>query len=186
MISTFDNVAGRSISLAVIEERAGHYEAASASLEELIVALENDLEAVKQKHLRAIKRQASIVASLEAELNSLVEQGPDLFKKPRTITVHGVKVGFGFSKGKLEFDDEENVIKLIRKHRKEDADTLIRTEEHVNKDLLRNLPAGDLAKLGCKIEGAGDVVIVKRVAGDVEKLVNNLIEKLVEAMVKED
>jgi hypothetical protein len=185
MISTFENIAGRTVNLAVIEEHAASYEAASASLEELIIALESDLEAVKQKHLRVIKRQAGIVANLEAELNSLVESAPDLFKKPRTITVHGVKVGFSVSKGKVVWDDGDNVVKLIERHFEDQADVLIRTYKEPNKDALRNLPAKDLAKLGCRIEDAGDQVIVKRVAGDVEKLVNKLIEKLVEAMVSE-
>ena len=87
------------------------------------------------------------------------------------------------SSGSLQFDDEETVISLIKKYRKDDADTLIRKTEAVNKDALRTLTAVELAKLGCKIEGAGDVVVLKRVAGDVEKLINKLITKLVEAMV---
>jgi hypothetical protein len=186
MISTLENIAGREASLAKMEERAATFEAASSNLEELILALEADLESVKNKHLRGIKKQAGIVANLEAELNSMVEQSPDLFKKPRTLTVHGVKLGFTVSKGKVIWDDPDNVVKLIEKHFEDQADVLIRTEKEPNKEALRNLPAKDLAKLGCSIEGAGDVVIVKRVAGDVEKLVNKLIEKLVEAMVEED
>ena len=37
-----------------------------------------------------------------------------------------------------------------------------------------------------RIEDAGDVVVLKRVAGDVEKLVNKLIEKMVSAMVSDE
>jgi hypothetical protein len=185
MISLNDNLAGRPVTLADIESRCASYEGESAKLEELISALESDLESVKQKHLRGLKRQAAIVANLEADLQSAVERSSDLFKKPRTMTVHGVKVGFTVSKGKIEWDDEELVIRLIKKHFKDQADILIRSTEEPNKDALRNLPAGDLAKLGCRIEGAGDMPIVKRVAGEVEKLINKLIEKLVEAMVED-
>ncbi|HOQ48172.1 MAG TPA: hypothetical protein PK157_22890, partial [Bryobacteraceae bacterium] len=92
---------------------------------------------------------------------------------------------FTLSKGKLVWDDEQLVIRLIKKHFKDQADILIRTTEEPNKEALRQLPAEDLAKLGCSIEGAGDQAIVKRVAGEVEKLINKLIEKLVEAMVEE-
>ena len=53
------------------------------------------------------------------------------------------------------------------------------------KDALRTLEARDLAKLGCQIIGDGPTVIVKRVTGDVEKLINKLIEKLVGALVKD-
>lgn len=54
------------------------------------------------------------------------------------------------------------------------------------KDTLRTLDEKDLAKLGCSIVGSGPAVIVRRVAGDVEKLINKLIEKLVGAMVNDD
>jgi len=64
------------------------------------------------------------------------------------------------------------------------VDELVKTEKTPRKDALRTLPEADLAKLGCKVMGDGPVVIVKRVSGDVEKLINKLIEKLVGAMVK--
>jgi phage host-nuclease inhibitor protein Gam len=179
-----EQVAGRQVTLGQIETGCERYERESAGLEQLITDLEADLEAVKQKHLRGIKRQASVVANCQAELHSLIEAAPGLFTKPRTITVHGVKAGFTLSVGSLEFDDEETVISLIKKFRKDEIETLIRKTEEVNKDALRTLTAPELAKLGCKIEGAGDVVVLKRVAGDVEKLINKLITKLVAAMVE--
>ncbi|HEV2692262.1 MAG TPA: hypothetical protein VG347_05145 [Verrucomicrobiae bacterium] len=186
MISTLENIGGRNVTLGQIEKACEGFEYESAVLEGNIADLEADLEAVKKKHLRGIKHQASIVAARQAELHSLIESAPGLFKQPRTITVHGVKVGYTVSNGKLEFEDEETVIALIKKHRKDDIDTLIRKTEAVNKDGLRTLTAVELAKLGCKIDGAGDVVVLKRVAGDVEKLINKLISKLVEAMVESD
>lgn len=185
MIMLNEPIAGRTVTLAQVETGCEKYEKASAALEQLIADLEKDLEAVKQKHLRGIKRQAGEVANLEADLHSLIESAPHLFTKPRTVTVHGVKVGFTLSAGRLEFDDEETVISLIKKFRKDDADLFIRTTEQVNKDALKTLTAEDLKRLGCVIEGAGDVVVLKRVAGEVEKLINKLITKLVEAMVEE-
>ncbi|MDR3459589.1 MAG: host-nuclease inhibitor Gam family protein [Verrucomicrobiae bacterium] len=186
MISTLENSGGRTVTLGQIETGCERYERESAALEQLITDLEADLEAVKKKHLRSIKLQANAVANCQAELHSLVESAPGLFKQPRTITVHGVKVGFTVSNGKVEFDDEETVIALIKRYRKDEVDTLIRKTEEVNKDALRTLTSVELAKLGCKIDGAGDVVVLKRVAGDVEKLINKLISKLVEAMVESD
>jgi len=188
MISTNENIAsGRQVTLAQIETAAERYEKSSAILEQLIADLEVDLESVKQKHLRGIKKQAAEVANHEAELHSLIEgAGPGMFVRPRTITIHGVKVGYTLSQGTLTFTDEETVINLIKRYRKDEIATLIRTTEAVNKDALKLLPAQDLAKLGCKIENAGDQVICKRVAGEVEKLINKLITKLVEAMVENE
>ncbi|MDE2107057.1 MAG: host-nuclease inhibitor Gam family protein [Patescibacteria group bacterium] len=183
MIALIEKVAGRKITPAQIETGCERYEKASAVLEQLIADLELDLAAVKQKHLRAIKKQAAEVAACQAELGSLVESAPELFTKPRTITVHGIKVGFILSAGRLEFDDEATVISLIKKLRKDDADLFIRSTDEVNKDALKTLTPAELKKLGCWIEGAGDMVVLKRVAGEVEKLINKLIAKLVEGMV---
>jgi phage host-nuclease inhibitor protein Gam len=184
MIAPSEQVARRNVTLAQIETFTQSYERESVTLESMISDLEKDLEAAKQKHLRNIKRQAGVVANCEAELRSLIESGAELFTKPRTITVHGVKVGYTTSTGRLEFDDEETVIALIKKFRKDDADSFIRRKESVNKDALKTLEIADLRKLGCVIEDSGDVVVLKRVAGDVEKIINKLIGKLVEAMVE--
>lgn len=170
-------------SLAHIEALCGEFNTQSDTLEALTAALERDLEEVKSKHLRGLKRQAGVVARAEASLVSAVEAAPDLFRKPRTITIHGIKVGLSLSPGRVEWDDEESVIAAIRRYRKDDLDVLLQSETSIRKDALRALPAGDLAKLGCRIEGAGDQVIVKRVAGDVEKLIQKLTAKLVEKMV---
>lgn len=153
------------------------------TLEGLIAALQADLEEVKARHLRGLKRQASALARVEATLIGAVEAAPHLFDKPRTLTIHGIKVGLTDSKGKLEWDDEESVVAAIKRYLRSDADVLLQTVESPRKAALRALPAEDLARLGCRIIGAGDQVVVKRVAGDVETLIAKLTEKLVARMV---
>jgi hypothetical protein len=177
--------APRPATLGDIETRCAKYEDESTTLEAMIAELETDLEAVKNKHLRALKRQASVVAGCEAELIGAVETSPGLFVKPRTLTLHGVKVGLTTSVGKVAFDDEETVVKLVKKMFDSVAPDYIHTSEVPNKDALRTLDPKLLNKLGCRIDGAGDVVLVKRTAGDVEKLLTKLKDKLVEAMVSE-
>jgi hypothetical protein len=110
--------------------------------------------------------------------------GTSMFVKPKTLTIHGVKVGYTTSQGKLVFEDEATVIKLLKKYHKDDIDWLIRTIEEVNMDGVKTLSAEALERLGCRIEGAGEKVLCKRVSGEVEKLINKLISKLVEAMVE--
>ena len=186
MIANIDPIAARSISLGSIETLCGNYDGECAKLEEQIAALESDLEAVKQKHLRGLKRQAAAVATAEAELHSAVESAPGLFVKPRTITVHGMKVGYTTSVGSITWEDDEQVVELIREVFPNRVKELIKKTETPKKNALKALTAEELAKIGCAIDGAGDVVVLSRVAGDVEKLVNKLIEKLVEAMVSKE
>ena len=171
------------VTLGQIETACRRYDSASVDLELMTADLERDLEEVKGKHLRRLQKQAAEVAAAQAECHTLIERGPDLFIKPRTVTMHGVKTGYILAEGKLVFDDAETVLKLVRRRFKDDAETYIRTTEEPNKDALRTLDATALAALGCRIEGAGDQVVLKRVAGDVEKLLNKLIAKMAESMV---
>lgn len=171
-------------SLGAIESLCASLDRESSTLEGLTAALEADLEEVKSRHLRGLKRQASVVARLEAELIGAVECSPALFEKPKTLTIHGVKVGFANSQGRVEFEDEETVVAAIRKLMKDDLEVLLKIETTPRKDALRALTASELAKLGCRIVGAGDQVVVRRVAGDVEKLITKMTEKLVAKMVE--
>ncbi len=174
-----------SFTLGQLDNQTRDYEAECVRLEDFIAALESDLESVKRKHLTGLKRQAGVVASREAELQVAIEASPGCFIKPRTFTLNGIKIGFTLSVGSINWDDDAQVVALIKKLRPEEIATLIRCTEEPNKNALKSLTEADLKKLGCRIEGAGDVVVLKRVAGDVEKLVNKLIEKLVAAMTTE-
>lgn len=169
--------------LAEIDTHASWFADESGKLETMVDDLQADLEKVKSKHLNALKRQAGVVARANATLISAVEANPGLFEKPRTLVLHGIKVGLGNSKGRVEWDDDETVVRLVRKFFADDADLLLQETVTPKKDALRTLPAGDLAKLGCRIVGAGDQVIVRREAGDVEKLIERLTAKLVEKMI---
>lgn len=184
MISTLENHAGREVTFATLETSSRDYDQEAVRIEEMVAALETDLEAVKQKHLPGLKRQAAGVARREAELASLIESAPGLFIKPRTVTLHGVKIGYTVSNGKLMWDCEDaTLLARIRQEFGRSAGQYIHTKETPNKDTLKDVEAATMKKLGLRIDGAGDIVILKRVAGDVEKLIDKLIEKLVEGMM---
>jgi len=186
MIAPHDQIAGTSADFATIERQVAAYDQENQNLELMIAELEHDLEAIKNKHLRGLKKQAGVVANLEAQLHSSIESAPALFNKPRTITIHGTKIGFVPSVGSVAWNDDDQVCTLIKRHFKARAAEFIKTEETPKKDALRSLSEADLAKVGCHIEGAGDHVLIKRVAGDVEKLINKLIDKLVSSMIEDE
>ena len=166
-----------------LEPLCSAYDVECVELEIKIAQLEADLEIVKQNHLPGLKRQAATLASREADLFSAIENAPDLFLKPKTLIIAGTKIGFANSIGAVEFEDEDFVVSQVRKLLPERFETLVKTKYTPRKDSLRELDEKILGKLGCKVTGAGPVVVVKRVSGDVEKLINKLIEKLVGALV---
>lgn len=186
MIANLEPLAGRVVTLATIEQDCQSYNREADKLDGMIAELEADLETVKRKHLKALKAQAAAVATAEAELHNHIEANPALFTKPRTHILHGVKAGLMTSNGKLVWDmeDADLVEALKRRFREDDAwRDLVATREVPRKDALKQLDEATLARLGCRIEGAGDVVVIKRTAGDVEKMMDRLIEKMVGDMV---
>ncbi len=142
-----------------------------------VTELELEIEQARRTHLPEIKRIVAGAAGAKAHLAAAVEETPEQFVKPRTVVMHGIKVGFQKGKGKIEFDDPEKVVKLIRKHYPEQFDLLVKTTEKPVKKALGALTAEDLKKLGITVESTGDVVIIEAADSEVDKLVAALLKE---------
>jgi hypothetical protein len=187
MISTTENVSGApAVSLAEVETRALAYSRARTALADELAGLQEELENAKKRHMRSIKSLAAAAAAAEANLHAAIELGPHLFVKPRTLELHGVKVGYRTAQGRIVWDDEETVLKLIRRHLKGEEDVLIKTTYKVSKDGLKALSATDLAKIGCRVEGAGDQVVLSMADDQIEKMLSKLISEMVETILEEE
>ena len=103
---------------------------------------------------------------------------PDLFEKPRTQAVDGIKFGIRKQTGAIQYADEAQVVKRIRQKLPDQADTLVRVRETVDKTQLRKLPARQLAQLGVTIEDPVDEVTIAAVEGDIDKLVDALLDEV--------
>lgn len=160
------------------------FERESLELDALINQVEEELGDVSRRHLARLKQMASKVGRLEASLASAVEQSPELFQKPKTMVISGVKVGFRASAGRVVWDDEEAVVRAIRKVWKEDSDLMLSTVVSPRKEALKNLTPVELEKLGCRIEDDGDQVVCARANSDVKKLLDAVLKKLVEQMLE--
>jgi hypothetical protein len=125
-----------------------------------------------------MKIQVSIAKEKKLILSNAIEESPDLFIKPRTIIFHGIKIGLEKGKGKIEWSDDDQVVRLIEKNFPEQVDILIQTKKKPLKKALANLSVQDLKKLGITVEDIGDIVVIRPVDSDVDKLV--------EALLKED
>jgi hypothetical protein len=175
----------RAMSLAEIEAGARLYARERESLSALVRELTEEIESAKRRKLGALRRAVSVAAEAEAELRELVEMAPELFVKPRTVIFHGVKVGFEKGKGRLEFDDAEQVVRLIRKHLPEQAEVLVAVKESPNKKALSALSVADLKRVGCRVEETGDLVVVRGVDTEIDKAVDALLKNAVEERMEE-
>lgn len=155
---------------------ADHRELLRLHVEEL----HNEIEELKRTRLPQIKAAAGDAANAKGQLEALIDESRGLFVKPRSVIFSGIKVGIQKGKGGLDYEDEATVIRLIRKHLPSSQhELLIKITEKVLKKGLGELDTTTLKKLGVTVQGTGDVVLVKAVDSDVDKIVNAMLKEAV-------
>lgn len=161
-----------------IEDLTRDYARAWGLLALSLDSLEKALAVERDKRITGIKGLAVETAAARERLSAAIEAAPELFVKPRSVVVENVKVGFQKDKGKVVFSlKPEKVIAKIRAlFSKAKAESLIAVKESPVKEALEKLPADELKKIGVKIDGAGDRVLIKHVDTDVEKLVARMLK----------
>lgn len=165
------------ITLASIDDLAKSYSKSRETLSRRIDELEAEVAASRRRHIGGIKVAAANAAGIGDELRAAIAAAPHLFDKPKTFTLHGITVGFRKGTGRIEWDDSDKVCALIRKHLPDQADVLIITTEAPSSDALKNLDTRDLARIGVRIEGTSDSVLVKSATDAVDKLVAKILKE---------
>jgi len=162
--------------MSIIEAACKKARDARNVLAERASALQEEIEAAKRRRLPGLRSAVAAVAEADAALMSALQSAPDLFKSPRSVVLHGMKVGYKKGAGKIEITDEAATVRLIRKHYPEQFDTLVKTTEKPIKKALQALSASELKKLGIQVEATGDVVFIADATDSVDKLVAALLK----------
>lgn len=150
-------------------------------------ALEGEADEIRNLRRRAVRarmrilktRVANAAATKEA-LRAAVADRPDLFEKPKTLAVEGIKIGFRKMPGRID-GDEQAAVERIRKHFPNLAAALIRTRDSINRQAVKNLDGRQLAKIGLAITEVDDEVVVAAATSDLDKLVDALMAEEEEA-----
>jgi len=164
-------------SLGNIEVLTKNYSDSYSKLSDKVKELNDEIDSVKRKHMRYIKSFAEDALEKKSLLSNAIDESKDLFEKPKSIILHGMKVGLQKGKGKITIPDEEKTILLIRKNLSDQADILIKTEEKLVKPALNNLTAGELKKVGLNLVESTDEVLIKPTGSDIDKIVNALLKE---------
>ncbi|ADE10447.1 host-nuclease inhibitor Gam family protein [Sideroxydans lithotrophicus] len=164
-----------------IETKAKAHAAARLALTNHVTLLNAEIEAVKQKRLKKLREAVATATETGDELLALVSESSELFKKPKSAVLHGIKLGFKKEKGRISFADEDQVLKLIRKHLPDLADVLIVTTEKPSKEAMNNLEAGQLKKIGVTVTADSDMAFISDPTSDVDKIVSALLKGASEA-----
>jgi hypothetical protein len=166
------------MTIAQIEIQTKRFSERRDDLAWLVGGLNDEIEELKKAALPNIKRAVAKAAEEHDKLAAMIEEGKDLFVKPRTMIFHGIKIGFRKGKGGIEFEDEARVMELIEKHFDEQtADSLIRVKTSLDKKALATLTVAELKKIGCTAEDTGDVVVIAAVDSEVDKIVRALLKE---------
>lgn len=168
-----------------IDHAAKDYADARAVLAERVNRYKSEVEAITRRLTPGIRLAAGKAAMLESELRTLITENKDLFVRPKTWTRHGVKLGLQKGKGKTEWPDDDTLGKLMHRHLGKEAVLYIQVVETPNKTMLQTLDADTLKKLGYRVTGTEDQVVIKDAIADIDKLVATLLAKTAENAAEE-
>ena len=163
--------------LTEIERKTKEFADKREALKVRIAEYELGIQAVKRKYLSGIKAAAGRCMEKQAELKSMIEESPELFVKPKTWTMHNVRLGFKKEKGKLTWEDDSKVIKLIKKNYPVDWEIYVKVVEKPLATALGQLPGAELKKLGVTVTEDSDEVYIKSMDSEIDKLVNALLKE---------
>lgn len=158
-----------------IEQRAKMLASARAELGERVGRIREEQESIKRKLLTGVRNALARSRDAYDALHEAVEGAPALFEKPKTRTLHGVRVGFMKQRGKLLWEDDRTLVDALRKVLGDEAESYIRTTEKPIAARLQDLPARDLRRLGVTVTDDTDVVVIKTADDALDKFIDALI-----------
>lgn len=164
------------MSIDKIENAAKALRTARDLLTDRATTLHEELQAATKRKLPGLRTAVAQVVEAEAILKAAIADAPGQFTKPRSIVLHGLQLGYRKGKGKIEWDEDEKVAKLIAKHFPNEYDVLCTTTVKPVKTALAQLSVAELKKVGVTVESTGDVVFVKDSTAGVDKLVKALLK----------
>lgn len=159
-----------------LEALAKQYAEAHESLAGKISNAEAESKAVYLRHLIGLKKGVTTFHKKRQALVDAIEVAQGLFKKKKSMTLHGLKFGFKKGKGIMSWINKADVLKRIKKLFPKNVKTLIRVTEEPNKPALENLHADELKRLGIEVTQSGDALFIKTVDSKAEKTVKALLD----------
>jgi hypothetical protein len=169
-------------SLEPIAKATRQFADARRELAAVVDATNRRMRLIYEDNLAQIRKLLARVTDSRTALEALLLASPELFAQPRTVVVHGVKIGLRKGKGAIDWDDDEQIVRLIKKLFPEQADVLIRTTERPIKNALAELSAADLKRLGVTVEETGDVPVIQPADSAVDKVVKTFFKTSTEEL----
>lgn len=146
-------------------------------------AMQAGLQAVKDQHQPYIKKLVRKLIKARETLAQFIVQNPQLFDKPRTYTVEGIKFGLQKQKGKLSWSDDAALCaaiqRLVGTGTIDEAllPQLIKVTQKPIAKALDKLDAQTIKRLGIMVGKDTDAALIKSVDSEAEKAINALLQE---------
>ena len=150
------------------------YADARDALAEVSEDIRERRRAAVKARLRALQTRVAAVAEAKDTLREAIADAPELFTKPRTRALDGIKVGYRKLPGRVACD-EARAIAQIRKRLPDQAGNLVRVKETLNRSALLQLDSKTLAGLGVAVTDVDDEIVIKAASTDLDRLVDALL-----------
>ena len=173
-----DNAPAELATINDIDRRTKLYAQAREDLAGLVTALNDGILALQRNAMPAIKRAVARASEHHAKLNALLLQRPDLFVRPRTTILHGVKIGYQKSKDSLAYD-AESLLKQIKLRLPLKQAALIRTKEELILEGIKQLTPEEKAKVGIRDVAGKDQILIAPTDSAIDKAVTALLKAAV-------
>lgn len=130
---------------------------------------------ILDSYRQTIDTYAAAEAKAHADLNDALRVAPNLFKKPRSLAVDGIRCGYLKAPDSLDWDDEADVIARIKALRPDLAPILIRSRESLIVDALPGVDDKNLVSFGIRTVTGVDQHFITIGDNDAEKLTKVVI-----------
>lgn len=162
--------------LTEIDQLARQYADAQTSLDTITNDLKAEIDAAVRKRWASLRAATTRAAERYDALLAAVTDARDVFDRPKTRILHGVRVGYRKAADAVHVMNADNTCALIKRVLADQRDVLIATSETPVMDALKQLDDATLKQIGCR-----------RVTGDnapFAKLADTEIDKVVAALMK--
>ena len=161
--------------LAHIEKLAAQHDKDRQALGAAVSQLQAVIDKETARAMPRIRRLASKCADSKDALIQSVEDNRGLFKRPRTRTIHGIKIGTRKMPGQVIVPNPDHAVLLIEKHYPVEAESAIKTTKRIVKKALENWTTPMLKKCGIEVTADSDAVVVKPMDSEIDSMVGALL-----------
>ena len=146
------------------------YADAREALAEVVERVRAEQRAALQRQMRTVRTRVAHTSAARDRLEAAIDERRDLFVKPRTQSAHGIKFGLRKGPGRLEGDEREAIARIERRFPARAKDLVV-VRRSLNREALKKLEVGELAKLGVALVQDADQIVITAASNDLDKLV---------------